>query len=84
MTTLTCGTGLCDANLEKDIGDGMACNSTNLESFTITTIATLQGEDAHALVTLSNLKSVTLHASSSWNWWSRNLARLVRSRLWIR
>ncbi len=59
-TALTCILSLSEAKPNKDIIDVIACNVTNIESFTISTYKSLEGEDVNALVGLPRLKSVTL------------------------
>lgn len=57
---LSCDIGLSKMDPKKDIIDLVASTSRNLESFSISTYQTLQGEDVRALVDLPLLKHVTL------------------------
>ncbi len=65
VTSLTCVMGPSDVNPNKDVIDGVARNSTNLESFTISAVTQVKGEDVNALVDLPRLKSETLRYSAS-------------------
>ncbi len=60
VTAMTCVLSVADVDPKEDVIDIVACNLANLESFTISTCASLNGEDVNALVGLPRLKSVTL------------------------